>query len=473
MKEKEKALIIVVVFFALALSARLLLIHQRPLHHDEGVNGYFVSNIMEEKGWKYNPENYHGPTLFYITALSFWLFGGSVFALRIVPVLFGSMLVLLPYLLRKKLGLKGIAVSSFALAFSPALMYYSMFAIHEILFAFFSIASLVLLLKFVEEKKNWMLYLGTVSLALLFTTKEASFFIGPFILILCILFAFLKGKNVLKAIMKNKVKLSVAVLIFYLIYSSFFTSFYSNPRGLSDSVKTLELWGPRVIGEKGHDKPFFYYSELLFFSESILLLGGIAGIAFAVWNKNLLFGLIGGFFLVSLLGISAVPYKTPWIIVNFLPALALLFGFFGKKILGYKKRVKIGFLSVLVIGFGLMVWSAYSINVLMPAREENKLSYVQTTQEAGRILETVVEKDGKIGLLIESGSQWPLPWLLRKENVFYLGEERLEDTDFLNGFNSLILDKEKGETVEKQLVGFEKKGFKLRPGMNLTAFLKK
>lgn len=40
-----------------------------PLHHDEGVNGHFLVNLVRHGFYEYNPENYHGPTLYYFSAV--------------------------------------------------------------------------------------------------------------------------------------------------------------------------------------------------------------------------------------------------------------------------------------------------------------------------------------------------------------------------------------------------------------------
>lgn len=472
MDGRKKAVLVVLTFFLLALGVRLLLIDSRPLHHDEGVNGYFVSNIVEGKGWKYDPENYHGPTLFYITALSFFLFGQNVFALRIVPVLFGSLIVLIPFLLRKSLGFKGIIASGFALAFSPALLYFSMFAIHETLFAFFSIASFTLLLGFVEERKKWMLFSGVICLAMLFATKEASFFIAPFILLLCLAYAWLKGENFVKAIAKNKRDLLISVIIFFAIYCILFTSFLQSLEGLGDSVKTLSLWAPRVVEEKGHEKPFLYYFGLLSFSEMPLLLGGILGICLAFWKRNALFSVFGVFFIGLFFGTSFVAYKTPWIVVNFLPVLALLFGFFVNEFFEWFKGKTMLLGLVLCIAFASIIFTAYSVNVLIPASEQNRLSYVQTTSEARDVLERVLNAGGKVGISIEGGSTWPIPWLLREKEVEYLGVEALASREFLQRFKAVIVDQSREKTVEKKLAGYERFQFELRPGMRLTAFIK-
>ncbi|MCX6801791.1 MAG: TIGR03663 family protein [Candidatus Diapherotrites archaeon] len=477
MDEERKALAIVLLFFFLAFGARLALMGIRPLHHDEGVNGYFISNIVEGRGWNYDAVNYHGPSFFYITTLSFLLFGQNVFALRIVPVLFGCLLVLLPFLFRKRLGIAGVAVSAFFLAFSPSLLYYSMDAIHEILFTFFMAASLLLFMEFAEEKKNWMLYVGSACLAFLFATKEAAFIIGPFIVLIAISFAFAKGIRLREAIAKNWQKLLVAFALFLIIYISLFSSFFQNWQGLQDSVKTVTLWGERVVTEKGHDKPFPYYWELLLFCEIPLLAGGIAGTLLAFWKKNKMFCALGIFAVALFFGISAVPYKTPWIVINLLPPLALLSGYFTKEVFDAAEGKQKFILAVaLVAVFALVLYSSYYVNALTPAAElseVNRLVYVQTTMKAGEVLGRAGHAEGRILISIGKESTWPMPWLLRNKKVEYYGEDGLESAEFLRGFEVLIVDRDLGEKVAEKIPEYEKTEFDLRPGTGLTAFFAK
>src|SRR6266550_7696160 len=74
-----------------------------PFHHDEGVNGNFLVPLVREgvSKYQYNPENYHGPTLYFFSAVIPWIarfFGGksfgdahglTTFNVRFVPALFG------------------------------------------------------------------------------------------------------------------------------------------------------------------------------------------------------------------------------------------------------------------------------------------------------------------------------------------------------------------------------------------------
>src|SRR5690349_8001614 len=42
----------------------------KPLHHDEGVNGFFLLRLLRNGFYHYDPSNYHGPTLYYFAALT-------------------------------------------------------------------------------------------------------------------------------------------------------------------------------------------------------------------------------------------------------------------------------------------------------------------------------------------------------------------------------------------------------------------
>jgi hypothetical protein len=52
-----------IILLAAAL-LRLILLTQKPLHHDEGVNGLFLVNLFRTGYYHYDPSNYHGPSLY-------------------------------------------------------------------------------------------------------------------------------------------------------------------------------------------------------------------------------------------------------------------------------------------------------------------------------------------------------------------------------------------------------------------------
>ena len=65
--------------FGAALALRLLWLDVRPLHHDEGVNGWFLYRLLDGYRWEYDPEKFHGPFLYFFGAPFVLLLGmGSI-----------------------------------------------------------------------------------------------------------------------------------------------------------------------------------------------------------------------------------------------------------------------------------------------------------------------------------------------------------------------------------------------------------
>ena len=58
---------------AVALAFRLPGLDQRPMHNDEGVNAIKFRALWEKNNYRYDPREYHGPTLPYATFPSAWL----------------------------------------------------------------------------------------------------------------------------------------------------------------------------------------------------------------------------------------------------------------------------------------------------------------------------------------------------------------------------------------------------------------
>src|SRR5215471_13453381 len=75
---------------------RLLYLTQKPLHHDEGVNGNFLVTLFRTGYYHYDPANYHGPSLYYLAVIPtavnnvfHWGHGLSTFVIRLVTAVFG------------------------------------------------------------------------------------------------------------------------------------------------------------------------------------------------------------------------------------------------------------------------------------------------------------------------------------------------------------------------------------------------
>lgn len=330
-----------------------------PLHHDEGVNGNFLVTLVREGKYTYNPENYHGPTLYFFSAVIPWIarfFGGKAFAdnyglttfnIRLVTAAFGVGTIWLVLLLRKRLGTIGALSAAGLIAISPGAVYLSRYFIHESLFVFFTLGIIVAALKYYDSGRASYLVLAAISAALMVATKETWIINGPVLLIALVTtnlyfrlrekFAGRRSEWSLGERLRQTIErfggpvplatvaltaFAVFILVNVLFYSSFFTNY---PKGVSDAMQTLSLWRHRT---HEHAHPFLQYFEWLRQIESPLLLLGGVGAALAVWRAdNRIAVFVAQWAFGLLVAYSLVEYKTPWIALNFIVPLAIISGY--------------------------------------------------------------------------------------------------------------------------------------------------
>ena len=470
---KRLFVLLFVLIVAGGFALRLSLIEVRPLHHDEGVNGHFAAQILNGNGWRYNPENYHGPLPFYLIALAFAIFGENVFSLRIMHVLFGSIMPLLLLPFKKKLGDKGTLFAAFLLSFSPSLFYYSMDAIHEIFFAFFILASIVFLFSSLENGNKLFLYAGVASLASLFTVKEGAFLVAPAILLLFLLFLNSKRKSRKESILDNANTIIICLVVFFVIFILFFSSFFANIQGIADAFKAPLLWSEKMTGQSGHEKHELYYLEIVAFSDLPVLLLGLLGAFIALRRKNGTMLAIFAFFILLFIGASIPKYKVPWGVINFIPPLALLAGYFIESIARKVKNLEL-FYSLLAIVMVFVFWQAIFLSAFKSASQENKLAYVQTTNEAKQIVERIETLQNARHIkvaIINKQSVWPLPWWLKRFNVSYYNAETISEFD-VSAYDVVLIEAAYSHKV-KNTSNFEKVRFALRPGLAMDVFFRR
>ena len=77
----------------IALFLRFYQLELKPLHHDEGVNGFFLTTLFRSGTYKYDPSNYHGPDLYYIALAFSKVFGLNTISIRGSVAIFGVLTV--------------------------------------------------------------------------------------------------------------------------------------------------------------------------------------------------------------------------------------------------------------------------------------------------------------------------------------------------------------------------------------------
>ncbi len=164
------------IFFIILLVAFILRFSQldlKLLHHDEAIHSWFSYELLTKGSWVYDP-SYHGPFLYYVTAGMLSLFGSSDLIARILPALFGFLLLPLVYCIHR-LGYinknQTLFVALF-LAISPDMVYFSRFLRHDIFMLFFTLLLLVALLYYFEKGQTRYSIVAAVAAAGALACKE-------------------------------------------------------------------------------------------------------------------------------------------------------------------------------------------------------------------------------------------------------------------------------------------------------------
>ncbi len=149
----------------------------RGISHDESLHALYSWKLYVGQGYQHSPMM-HGPFLFHANALIYALFGDNDYTARIVPALFGVVLIILPYLLRKWLGRTGALVVALGFTISPSFLYYSRYIRNDIYIAVWAMLMVVALFKYIDERKDKWLYIGALATIMSILTKEVSYMMG-------------------------------------------------------------------------------------------------------------------------------------------------------------------------------------------------------------------------------------------------------------------------------------------------------
>jgi uncharacterized protein (TIGR03663 family) len=496
----------VIAIFVVAAVLRLYDLNLVPLHHDEGVNGNFLVRLVREGAYQYDPENYHGPTLYYFSAFIPWLtkllfgnaardnYGLTTFTIRLIPALFGLATIGLVFLLRRRLGTIATLSAALMLALSPGAVYLSRYFIHETLFVFFTLGIVVAGIWFYDKRNSLYLMYAAASAALLFATKETAM-ISVGVLIIALVFTLIymrfnsgrsrRGKGIISQMGDTTnltVNVALAVVIFLAIYVLFYSSFFTNNKGIVDSLQTFAIW--TKTGRVAHVHPPSMYLTWLIKQESPLLFMGLMGAVIVVLkpkNSLALFCALWSFGLIA--AYSLIPYKTPWLLLNFVVPLALIAGYAIQAVYEMEKGQLRVVAVFLLVAISIATYQCIDLNFVNYDNDNPRYVYVyaHTTRGAldlvNKIEEIAKQKDGgKTGITIISPDYWPLPWYLRNySRVGYYGRmaASTEPIVIANENQKPEVDTSYGEVYQQ--VPSEKPGgsFELRPGVKLLLYVRR
>lgn len=448
------------------------------MHTDEAVHAVKFDTLWQTGRYEYDPNEYHGPTLYYFTLPAMWLSGAQnlaqtdEFTFRITPALFGAGLTLLLLLLADGLGRGATIVAALLMALSPAMVFYSRYYIQEMLLAFFTLGAIAAGWRFVRSPRiGWAILLGCM-LGLMHATKETSviaFGCMGLAIVATLGWRRFHMPNVDTRVSNPRQALLLIVIAVAAVATSalFFSGFLTHPRGVWDSLAALTTYFQRAGGGGVHEHPWHYYFGILLFTHysrgpiwtealiPLLALAGVAAVARQAADSDAISvaqlkpacGLAPRRFLViyaalMVLVYSIIPYKTPWCGVQFLVPMALLAGIGAAALLralwperaaelgGGRPARRIALLCVsaalLLSATGHLGWQAWRASFRFYADYRNPYVYAHPLLGVVQMSDWVeklarVHPDGH-GMLIRviMDDPWPVPWYLRRfEQVGY------------------------------------------------------
>ena len=434
-----------------AAALRLASLDNRPMHCDEAVHAVKLGRLLAHDGYIYNPREYHGPSLNFLTLPIARLGCASQLSdltetrLRLIPAIFGIALVGLVWPIRRELGLPAALCAAVLTAVSPAMVFFSRYYIQEMLLVCFTFAAIVALWRYARAEAipgrfsyAWLVMLG-VCVGMMHASKETCVIALAAIVPAAALTIRIKGTRLFprSLLWAALIVLPTAAAVSAL----FFSSFFDNPRGVLDSLTTYFVYLGRASGEGSagrHYQPWHYYLENLFwwrrgggpvFSEAAIAVLALVGLIAAAWGKGVkpavlpMARFLAVYTLLMTVVYSALPYKTPWCALGLLHGMILLAGV-GMVVLvraapGY--ALKAVAIALLATATAHLTWQAHRASFVAYEDPNNPYVYAHTTSDvpllARRIKEiAAVHPDGPamhVQVICPDDDHWPLPWYLR------------------------------------------------------------
>lgn len=468
-----------IAIFLVAIFLRLWCIEIKPPHFDEGVNGWFADQMTANGFYHYDPTNYHGPLHFYAVFLSQTLFGRHLWALRLPAIIAGLLCVWAILRFRVFFGNRVARMAAFAMAVSPAYVFYGRYSIHESWQVLFSILLLWGVLGLWQSGGRKYFFTAVLSVAGLILTKETYLLhTVSFLLAGLVLWGWQRVLPSRPALPVTKQLWSrddailasgISVLLIVFFYSGNFLDF-SSLKGL---YETFGAWFHTGVQAAGHEKSTYqiigplnwYWVALMAHYEWPALLGFAACLRYvAPSDARLRYTAImaGG----VLLAYSVIPYKTPWCIISMIWPFYLILGGLLEELADRWKKNALPWIVLTPLLACSLVF-CWVLNFEKFVDDKEPYVYVQTYSGIFKLTDPLLALAAKdprnyhMAGLILLDSYYPLPWMLGDfTHVGYYGKSQ-SPSDFNTGF--IAVEKSRDAEIEKHLTQpYYKRDFLLR-----------
>lgn len=205
-----------VVILLIATGLRFVDVGTRAMSHDESLHALYSYYLYDNGKYEHNPMM-HGPLLFHMDAIAYFLFGDNDTTARLPPVLFGIAVVWMMWLYRRYIGRVGALVSAALITISPSLLFHSRYIRNDIYITLFILIWIYGAFRYLETRSPRYLMLMTMGMAWGFITKENHFMNGA------VMGAFFSGLAIWQsglsfAKLRNNASADLAVLMATLVF---------------------------------------------------------------------------------------------------------------------------------------------------------------------------------------------------------------------------------------------------------------
>src|SRR6202011_232553 len=458
----------------LAAFLRFFLLGMKPPHFDEGINGWFVDQMLKNAFYKYDPTNYHGPLHFYVLLLSQTLLGRNLWALRLPVVLVSISCVWLTLKFEPFVGRTVSRLAALAMAVSPGFVFYGRYSIHEVWLLLFTILffyGLFGLWKFGTTNYLWCAGMGLTGMILSKETYLLHVACAVIAAGVCYISNYFNKLDDSRPATQtwNYVDLAVVVGTGVGLIVFFYSGTFFHWSGVKGLYQAYLPWFKTGSEGHGHEKPYYYWLRLIARYEWPVLAGLILCL-FSIRFKQMPLRYLAIYGVGTVMAYSIVKYKTPWCIISFIWPFIF---FFGAAVLitplRYKRAVYLISAILLAGSLGYCIW----LNYFRCTTETEPYVYVQTYNDVYKFTDPILQlahSDPRayqlVGHIIRA-SPYPLPWMLDDfGRVGYYEKDNLPDK--VDG-DFLLVQEDKIAQVEAKLHdSYYTMPIKIRPYQDLS-----
>ncbi|MBQ9448091.1 MAG: TIGR03663 family protein [Victivallales bacterium] len=437
-------------FIPLAIALAFVIVNARiisvrPMHHDEANQAIRFGDLLEGRGYQYDPQGHHGPTLYYATIPAARLAGARDIAhcteatIRSVPLAATALLILLIGCQGAIIGHLTAILAAALTAISAPFVFYSTYYIQEPLLVLFAAAAMACIARWrPNQRRSPWLPLAAFFIGLTAATKETwlitIFAMACAIVALAILYR--KRIHLSRNDLKRQLPVfSIAVAAFLLPVIVLYSSFFTNWNGPADAVRGL-FQGAAQSSQADFTQPWTYFIKRLIWHKTApgpvwtewpIIVAAIVGTVVAFLpklslKKRLPLQFLAIVAVVQLIVYSAIPYKTPWCILNVWQPIVILAAAGFAVFLTIKNRwSKIICACILAAVAFQQIRQSQQTCGRYCADQRNPYVYSHTQRDllnlVARVREITLDKPEADNAIVVATSShqdaWPLPWYFR------------------------------------------------------------